>query len=81
MYEIGVAVWQFSLMTYTPNGEWHTANANTTPTVVLTAGIYYAKNFAIVDDTIYFVDYKSQIAGNAHLYQLTMGETEPALIR
>ena len=52
-----------------------------TPTVVLTAETYYAKNFAIVDDTIYFVDYKSQIAGNAHLYQLTIGETEPALIR
>lgn len=57
------------------------ASANTTPTVILTAGTYYAKNFAIVDGTIYFVDYKSQIAGNAHLYQLTIGETEPELIR
>lgn len=40
----------------------------------------YAKNFVVVGDKVYFVDYKSQLLGNAHLYELTIGG-EPQLIK
>ncbi len=37
---------------------------------------YYAMEFVIVEDKLYFVDYKSQLAGDAHLYVVPVGGGE-----
>lgn len=58
-----------------------TATAGTTPTEILNAETYYAKDFVVVGESLYFVDYKSELVGNAHLYKFTVGDAEPTLIR
>ena len=41
---------------------------------------YYAKNYVIIGDKMYFVDYKLQLVGDCHLYVITLGEDEAELI-
>ena len=53
----------------------------TAPIEILSSSDYYAMNFAVVGDDIYFVNYKDQLTGNAHLYRFTQGEEYPELIK
>ena len=57
-------------------------NATSTGTVILSedSGLY-AKDFVLVGDKIYFIDYKSQLYGNAHLYVIKVGESKETLIK
>ena len=53
----------------------------TEPTAILEAKDYYAMNFAVVGNNIYFVNYKDQITGNARLYHYVIGNEDPKLIK
>ena len=56
--------------------------SETSGTAVLDASSgYYAKDFVLVGDKLYFVDYKTQLEGDSHLYVVTIGENEPELIK
>ncbi len=49
----------------------------TTGTAILAENSgYYAMSFAVIGDKVYFVDYKNQLTGDAHLYVITVGDDE-----
>ena len=51
--------------------------STTTGTTILAEGSgKYAVSFAVLGDKVYFVDYKNQLTGNAHLYVIDDGEVE-----
>ncbi|MBQ9782865.1 MAG: DUF5050 domain-containing protein, partial [Clostridia bacterium] len=56
--------------------------ATTTGTTILAeSSNLYAKDFVVVGDKVYFVDYKAQLVGEEHLYVLTIGESQATLIK
>ena len=57
------------------------ATESTNPTLVLSTDDYYAMSIAVIENDIYFIDYFSQLQGNAHLYLLKQGSEEPILIK
>ena len=54
---------------------------STNPTLILDGETYFAREFDFVGDDLYFVSYKNQLEGDAHLYVLKDGEQEPTLVR
>lgn len=49
--------------------------------VLLDSTGLYAKDFVVVENKIYFIDYESQLLGNCHLYVLEIGQSMPTLIK
>ena len=45
-------------------------------TILAESSGYYAMEFVIIENKLYFVDHKSQLAGDAHLYVVPVGGTE-----
>ncbi len=57
------------------------ATQTQTPTTILDedSGLY-GTNFVVVGDKVYFVDYKDQLSGKCHLYEMTIGQ-DPIQVR
>ncbi|MBQ9481962.1 MAG: DUF5050 domain-containing protein [Clostridia bacterium] len=57
------------------------AETETEPTLVLLCnGEYYATEYCLVGDDLYFIDYKDQLNGKCRLYVLRKGASVPTLI-
>ena len=57
-------------------------NSTTVGTIILApSSNLYAKDFVVVGNKIYFVDYLNELKGKAHLYVITIGDSQATLIK
>jgi len=85
VYQDGQVYYYCDTLTTSKNGLFRVSATITSTTIgkviLAESSGLYAKDFVVVENQIYFVDYKSQIAGKAHLYVITIGDTEATLIK
>lgn len=79
-------VYYYSDTTSTAKNGLFVVSANVSVTTAGTAILpestgLYAKDFVVIGGKVYFVDYKSQLKGDAHLFVIEIGDDEATLIK